>query len=43
MEDALDSLAEVVIDDFLIMKEYKDNVSLYLKKRHQFLKTVFKA
>ena len=43
LEDALDSLAEIVIDDFLIMKEYKDNVSSYLKKRHQFLKKVFKA
>ena len=41
LEDALDSLAEIVIDDFLIMKEYKDNVSSYLKKRHQFLKKVF--
>ena len=43
LEDALDSLADIVLDDFQIMKEYKDNVSLYLKKRHQFLKTVFKA
>ena len=43
MEDALDNLAEVVLDDFQIMEEYKDNVSSYLKKRHQFLKKVFKA
>ena len=43
LEDALDSLAEIVIDDFQIMKEYKDNVSSYLKKRHQFLKKVFKT
>ncbi len=41
MEDALDNLAEVVLDDFQIMEEYKNNVSLHLKKRHQFLKTVF--
>ncbi len=43
MEDALDNLAEVVLDDFQIMEEYKNNVSLHLKKRHQFLKKVFKA
>ncbi len=43
LEDALDSLAEIVIDDFQIVEEYKNNVSLHLKKRHQFLKTVFKA
>lgn len=43
LEDALDSLAEIVIDDFQIMEEYKDNVSLHLKKRHQFLKKVFKT
>lgn len=43
LEDALDSLAEIVIDDFQIMEEYKDNVSSYLKKRHQFLKKVFKT
>lgn len=43
MEDALDNLAEVVLDDFQIMEEYKNNVSLHLKKRHQFLKTVFKT
>ena len=43
MEDALDNLAEVVLDDFQIMEEYKNNVSLYLKKRHQFLKKVFKT
>jgi len=43
LEDALDNLAEVVLDDFQIMEEYKDNVSLHLKKRHQFLKKVFKT
>ena len=43
MEEALDNLAEVVLDDFQIMAEYKNNVSLHLKKRHQFLKTVFKT
>ena len=43
MEDALDNLAEVVLDDFQIMGEYKNNVSLYLKKRHKFLKKVFKT
>ena len=43
MEDALDNLAEVVLDDFQIMEEYKNNVSLNLKKRHQFLKKVFKT
>lgn len=43
MEDALDSLADIVLDDFQIMEEYKNNVSLYLKKRHQFLKKVFKT
>lgn len=43
MEDALDNLAEVVLDDFQIMEEYKNNVSLHLKKRHQFLKKVFKT
>ena len=43
MEDALDNLAEVVLDDFQTMEEYKDNVSSYLKKRHQFLKKVFKT
>ena len=43
LEDALDSLAEIVIDDFQIVEEYKNNVSLHLKKRHRFLKTVFKA
>ena len=43
LEDALDSLAEIVIDDFQIMEEYKDNVSSYLEKRHQFLKKVFKT
>lgn len=43
MEDALDNLAEVVLDDFQIMEEYKNNVSLHLKKRHKFLKKVFKT
>lgn len=43
MEDALDNLAEVVLDDFQIIEEYKNNVSLHLKKRHQFLKKVFKT
>ena len=43
MENALDNLAEVVLDDFQIMEEYKNNVSLHLKKRHQFLKKVFKT
>lgn len=43
MEEALDNLAEVVLDDFQTMEEYKDNVSSYLKKRHQFLKKVFKT
>ena len=43
LEDALDSLAEIVIDDFQIMEEYKNNVSSYLKKRHHFLKKVFKT
>ena len=43
LEDALDSLAEIVLDDFQIMEEYKNNVSSYLKKRHQFLKKVFKT
>ncbi len=43
MEDALDNLAEVVLDDFQIMEEYKNNVSLHLKKRHQFLKKVFET
>lgn len=43
MEDALDNLAEVVLDDFQIVEEYKNNISLHLKKRHQFLKTIFKT
>ena len=43
LEDALDNLAEVVLDDFQIMEEYKNNVSLHLKKRHKFLKKVFKT
>ena len=43
MEDALDNLAVVVLDDFQIMEEYKNNVSLNLKKRHKFLKKVFKT
>ena len=28
---AFDSLAEIVLDDFQIMEEYKNNVSSYLK------------
>ncbi len=43
LEDALDSLADIVLDDFQIMEEYKNNVSSYMKKRHQFLKKVFKT
>ena len=40
-EDALDDLAEIVSDDLQDIKKYKDNVSLYQKKRHKFLKKVF--
>ncbi len=43
-EDALDCLAEIVVDDLQDMKKLKDsNFSPYQKKRYRFLKEVFEV
>ena len=41
LKDAFDNLAEVVVDEFEIMKEYENNVSEHVKERYSFLKKVF--